>query len=235
MQLNFDARAVAPQQALDPIPAGWYTVKIIESEGAPTKDQSGAYLKLVFEVIDGPCAGRKVFDRLNLHNKNQQTVDIAYSQLSAICHATGVIQMSDTSQLHGKPLLAKVTVKQGDGTYAPSNEIKGYKAVGDGGVATGAGVGGNTAGVPSWAGGFQQGQQQGNPAPATNVGAANPSGTTTATSPGPAFGALAGGATPQQNAAQPDPAAQQQQVQQQTQQGTGPAASGLPSWAQKAQ
>ena len=132
--LNFDARQVEPQKALDPIPAGWYNAKITESEMKPTKDGEGTMLALTLQVIDGQYANRKLFDRLNLQNKNAVAQNIAYQTLSAICHATGVIQVQDSQQLHGIPLMVKVNLRpagQGkDGQfYDASNEVKGYKAI----------------------------------------------------------------------------------------------------------
>jgi hypothetical protein len=132
-QLNFNAATVAPSTGFDVIPAGNYNVRITGSEMKPTKDGSGSYLSLTLTVADGPFANRKLFDRLNLNNKNKVTVDIAYQTLSAICHATGVIQLQDSTQLHGILLSCKVKVKPAEGKYDEGNEISSYKAA-DGAV-----------------------------------------------------------------------------------------------------
>lgn len=156
MQLNFNAADVAPQQQLQPLPAGWYPAIITGSEGKATKESTAAvprgYLQLTFDIIDGEFKGRKVFARLNLQNPNVQTVEIANGQLSAICHAVGVIQMRDTEQLHGKPLLIKVSLKKDPtGEYEPSNDVKMYKGIEGATPSAGAGIGGSGAGVPDWA------------------------------------------------------------------------------------
>lgn len=135
-QLNFDASSVAPAEAPEAIPAGWYNARVTNSEMKPTADGSGAYLQLELSIIDGGYANRKLFDRLNLQNKNPVAVEIGYRQLSAICHATGVIQVQDTQQLHGIPLKIKVGLRPaGPGTdgkyYEASNEVKGYKNIND--------------------------------------------------------------------------------------------------------
>ena len=62
----------------------------------PTKDGGGQYLWLELDVLEGPLAGRKLFDRLNLVNASAQTVEIAQRTLSAICHATGRLQVQDS-------------------------------------------------------------------------------------------------------------------------------------------
>lgn len=129
-QLNFDATQVNPDQSFEPIPAGWYNMMIVESEMKPTRDGNGAYLQLTLKVIDGQYAGRQVFDRLNLQNQNPVAAEIAYRRLSAYCHATGVLQIQDSQQLHGIPLKARVSVRtDSTGQYDPSNEVKAVKSI----------------------------------------------------------------------------------------------------------
>lgn len=139
-QLNFNAAAVQPASAFDPIPAGWYPAQITESEMKPTKDGSGAYLALTFTILGGQYANRKIFGRLNLQNRNPVAVEIAEQQLSAICHATGVIQLQDSSQLHGIPLDIKVKVRAADGTYEATNELSGFRALQQAAPAVGGGA-----------------------------------------------------------------------------------------------
>ena len=146
-QLNFDASQVAPNSGSpDPIPAGWYNAQIDESEMKPTKDGTGTYLQLRFSVVDGQYANRKVYARLNLRNSNPVAQEIAYGELSAICHATGVIQLQDSQQLHGIPMKIKVKLRPASGDYDASNEIGSYKNINeqvgtaDAGAAPDAGV-----------------------------------------------------------------------------------------------
>lgn len=151
-QLNFDASQVAPSEALEAIPAGWYTAQMTASVMKPTADGTGAYLQAEFTVLGGEYAGRKLFDRINLQNKNPVAVEIGYQTLSAICHAVGVIQVQDSQQLHGRPLQLKVSLRAAgpgaDGKYyEASNEVKGYKAADAGAPMAGAPVGG----APAWA------------------------------------------------------------------------------------
>lgn len=128
--IQFDATHIDPTPRFDPIPAGDYTVIISESETRLTKDGSGQYLQLKLEVQGGEFAGRTLFDRLNLWNNASQAQEIAQRTLSQICHAVGVLHVNDSQQLHNKPLIATVKVRQAQGNYEASNEIKGYKAGG---------------------------------------------------------------------------------------------------------
>lgn len=126
--INFDATTVEPNASFDPLPAGWYNANITSSEMNPTKDGSGAYIQLELTILDGQYANRKVFDRLNVQNKSQVAQEIAYATLSSICHATGVIQVQDTSQLHGIPMEVKLSVRPASDGYEAANDVKGYRA-----------------------------------------------------------------------------------------------------------
>ena len=153
-QLNFDASTVAPQEAFDPIPAGWYPAQIVESEMKAGSKPGSAYLAITLQIMGGDFNNRKVFDRFNLQNANPVAVEIAYRSLSAVCHAVGLIQVADSQLLHGRPMMVKVSVRPArvdatSGTaYDASNEVKGYKAL----DASAAVAGGAPAtGAPAWA------------------------------------------------------------------------------------
>lgn len=112
-QLNqhFDANAVEPAAPFELLPPGKYPVQIVQSEMRPTKTGTGQLLWLEMDVIEGPHRGRKIWDQLNLVNPNQQTVEIAQRTLSAICHAVGQLQVSDSEQLHLRPMLVTLVVE----------------------------------------------------------------------------------------------------------------------------
>ena len=121
---TFDAANVDPNAGFELYPAGKYLVQIIASEMRPTKDGRGQYLYLELDILDGPFAGRKLFDRLNLVNDNPDTVDIAKRALSSICRATGQMQVKDSEQLHLIPMIADVRVRPPKGQYGESNSIR---------------------------------------------------------------------------------------------------------------
>ncbi len=131
--LPFDPSEPPPGgRSFDPIPAGWYPVMIVGSEMKPTKAGTGRYLQLELDIIDGEFEGRKLFDRLNLDNPNQQAVDIARRTLSQILAAVGIMSPKDSSELHYIPLRAKVKIKPASGEYEASNEIKAYGSINGG-------------------------------------------------------------------------------------------------------
>jgi hypothetical protein len=123
--LNFDASTVQPQDSFSPIPAGDYIAQVTDSSIKPTKSGSGMILNLTWTILDGQYTNRKVFDRINIQNQNPEAEKIGQRQLSAVCHATGVLKLQDSNQLHGRP--CKITVKiRKDEQYGDSNEVKGY-------------------------------------------------------------------------------------------------------------
>jgi hypothetical protein len=147
---GFDATTVDPNVGFDPLPAGDYTVMMIDSEFKATKKEDGEYLQCTWEVIDGEHKKRLVFDRLNLKNANETAVKIAMSTLSAICHAVGVMKPKDSAELHGKPVIATVSLEERNdkpGSY--SNRIYRYSAVGAAKIAPAASKT-TEAAVPPW-------------------------------------------------------------------------------------
>jgi hypothetical protein len=121
---TFDASTVDPSTTYEILPPGQYVVQIVQSEMRPTKSGTGQQLVLELDVLEGPQAGRKLFDRLNLVNPNTQAVEIAQRTLSAICHATGRMQVQDSEELHLVPMLADVTVQPPKNGYGESNRIR---------------------------------------------------------------------------------------------------------------
>lgn len=132
---GFDARTVEPNDGdFTPIPEGWYVASICHSEQKANKSGTGSHLALTFEVEAGGHAGRRVRDQLNLDNPNPTTVNIARGQLSAICRAIGVMTPDSSEDLHGIPMMIRVTQRAGQANPDGSpgqiyNDIKGYKPV----------------------------------------------------------------------------------------------------------
>jgi hypothetical protein len=123
---GFNANEVEPLDEFEAIPAGKYEAVIVASEMKDTKAGDGAYLELEIEVIDGPHKGRKLWDRLNLENKNGTAVKIARSTLSSICRAVGVLEPRDSCELHDLPLCVTVKCRKREDTGDVTNEVRGY-------------------------------------------------------------------------------------------------------------
>lgn len=124
---GFDAREHEPTGGPDALPAGEYLAMATDSEMKSTKSGNGKYLQIAWKVLDGPHEGRMLWSRLNLENPNQTAVDIAKRELSAICHAVGVLRPKRSEELHGVPVMLRVGVRKRPDTGDLSNEVKGYK------------------------------------------------------------------------------------------------------------
>lgn len=113
------------------IQPGEYEAMIIESEMKATKNGDGAYVQMKIQLKNG----RILFERLNIQNKNEQAVEIAYKTLKKICEACGKTSIKDTTELHNKRMLVVVEVEKGkpyekDGVMKEGrdqNRIKTYK------------------------------------------------------------------------------------------------------------
>jgi len=131
---NFDAREVEPTVGLSdkPVPAGKYRAQIVKGEWKENKKKNGRYLELVFEIIKGDHAGRRVWGRLNLENPSSQAVEIANGELSAICHAIKNMKPRSEQALFNIPMVIGVEVEERkDSPGAYSNRIKTYESIED--------------------------------------------------------------------------------------------------------
>ena len=124
--LNFNADDV-PERRYDVIPADWYDAIIEDSDVKTTKSGDGRYINLKFQIVDGPYAGRTIYNALNIEHHNENVVKYAYIDLGSICRCVGILNPKDTSELHNKKLRIKITVQPPKAGYEASNDIKGYK------------------------------------------------------------------------------------------------------------
>jgi hypothetical protein len=94
---------------------GTYRVEILSEETKPTKANDGAYLELVLRIEDGQFAGQRIWDRLNLKNKNAKAVEIALASLRSIQRACSLDKLTSSSELVGHKLRIKTRVREWNG------------------------------------------------------------------------------------------------------------------------
>jgi hypothetical protein len=111
------------------IPDGSYTAVLVESERVPMNNGNGDRLKLKFEIVEGEFAERWIYDGLNLWHEKETVAARALTDLKRICRAVGVTEMSDSSDLHDKPLSITVQTTN-DPQYGKQVKIKAYAPVG---------------------------------------------------------------------------------------------------------
>jgi hypothetical protein len=120
--LTFDANQVEPT-SFEPVPVGKYVAAITETEIKQTKAGNGKYIAFTLEILEGDYKGRKVWGNLNIQNPSAKAQQIGLGQLSAICRACGKLNLSDTSELHGVPFIAKIG-QEPDMNGNPRNTFK---------------------------------------------------------------------------------------------------------------
>lgn len=126
-KINFDATQIAiTERAYSPLPDGEYEMMVIKSDTKSTRAGNGHYLELEMQVLSGNHSGRRHWERLNLDNPSQKTVEIAKEQLARLCHALGLPHVDDSEELHDRPFIAVVSIDKKDPT---SNRIYDFKPV----------------------------------------------------------------------------------------------------------
>ena len=129
--LNFDATTVQPQEtSFAPIPAGNYLAVVTSSEVKPLKSGNGTGVSLQFQIVDGQYANRRIYSNINIQHSNPKAEGIGQSQLSQLCHATGILQLKDTQELHNIPVNIKVKIRVAapGSNYDDQNDITGYES-----------------------------------------------------------------------------------------------------------
>ena len=149
--------ADVPEDEYEVIPPGNYVAMITESDMKPTKDGEGAYVELKIQ-LDG---GRVLFERLNIQNKNEKAVEIAYKTLAKICNACNKTSIQKTEELHNIRFKVDVEVEKGkpyfkDGVQKDGNDqnrIKKYYSINEASAAPASGkapASADDAALPPW-------------------------------------------------------------------------------------
>lgn len=122
---HFNAAEVDTELGYEPVPPGVYTMMITASDRKTVRDKPGnSYLFLEHTIIEGPFNGRKVFNNMSLWSDNPKAVRVANAYLGQLCLATGVIQLTDSEQLHNIPFMAEVSVDAKDPKYVQNRIAK---------------------------------------------------------------------------------------------------------------
>jgi len=126
---TFDA-ADLPEgnSSYDPIPAGWYTTTITDAELRDTKNGTGQYIAIRYDITGPEHQGRVVFGNLNIKNASQKAEEIGRQQLGELMRSIGLARVTDTDELIGGQLQIKVSIRKSE-EYGDQNEVKGFKAL----------------------------------------------------------------------------------------------------------
>ncbi len=117
--------------SFDPIPAGWYTATIASAEVKATKNGTGQYIAIRYDVTGPTHQGRVIFGNLNIRNASPKAEEIGRQQLGELCRAIGLAKVGDTDQLVGHGLSIKVDIEKSE-QYGDKNQVRGFKPVAGG-------------------------------------------------------------------------------------------------------
>ena len=120
----FDATQVKPNEGVSNLPVGIHDVVITASEVKSNKSGTGGYLRLTLEIAEGVLKGKTGAMNINLYSQNEKAVEIAKRTLSTICHATGVLMLQDSAQLHNQIIRVEVELQSGEGGEKGYTEVK---------------------------------------------------------------------------------------------------------------
>lgn len=125
---SFVAEELPQSNNYDPVPEGWYNVVVHSAELKPTKDGSGQYINIRYDITGPTHQGRVIYDIINIKNKSSQAEEIGRQQLGNLMRSIGLAKVDDTDELIGGNIQIKVGIRQQEG-YEPTNNVKGYKAL----------------------------------------------------------------------------------------------------------
>lgn len=126
---NFVASQMPVSESnFDPLPAGWYQVRVAGAEVKATKAGTGQYIAVRYDVVGPTHEGRVVFGNINIRNPNPQAETIGRQQLGELMRAIGLESLQDSDQLVGGNCSIKLSIRN-DEQYGASNDVKGFKSV----------------------------------------------------------------------------------------------------------
>ena len=115
-----------PSSGYTPLPAGEYTLEIVESEYKATSKGTGMLLACKAQIVGGEYDERPFYINYNLENLNETAQEIGQRDFAGLRRATGVLAPDDSEELHFKPFNVKIGIKARKDTGELENVIKQY-------------------------------------------------------------------------------------------------------------
>lgn len=116
--MQFNAAMVDPSQSDGQLPEGVHKVIIERGEVKGTqKDAENGMLVLTLLIIEGASQGSRGAMFLNIFNKDTAVTESAHRTLSALCHVTGQMMVTDSSQLCNIPFCVQVSKQKSNPAY----------------------------------------------------------------------------------------------------------------------
>ena len=125
----FDIESLPQSESnFEALPPGWYNASVVSAELKGTKDGTGQYIAVRYDIIGPTHQGRQVFGNLNIKNNSSKAEEIGRQQLGELMRSIGLAKVTDTDQLIGGQLQIKLTVTKSE-QYGDGNNVGGYKAI----------------------------------------------------------------------------------------------------------
>lgn len=140
VEMNFGLnqyKKTAPTGGGNPVlPAGFYsgivTRVTLKNNSDRAKDPNGQYIEVEFDITSpSNFSNRKMWQRFNTRNANQDSVRIGLRDLSDLVEALGFSgEPNDTDEMLGRECSFKLDVIPAKGEYQAKNVVKKYFATG---------------------------------------------------------------------------------------------------------
>jgi hypothetical protein len=133
-QMRFNANAVEGDvKDFERLPKGKYTAVITKTEMCKPNDKGTEQLRLVWEVVEGPCEKRQVSNWVTVACANREAVDIGMRFLKNVCESMALTGFTDTDELCGRVHVIDVGERKKDGKDEVFSEVKRCYPAGNGG------------------------------------------------------------------------------------------------------
>lgn len=123
--LNIDPTEDVRSGDFAPIPAGEYNLLVEEAESKRTKNGEGQYIRLRLQVLDGKHKGRVLYHNITVQNTSDKAVEIGRKALIILSRCKGK-PLTDSAQLIGIAVRAKVKIRPAQNGYEEQNEVSAY-------------------------------------------------------------------------------------------------------------
>jgi len=111
----------------DPLPTDWYRAQVIESK--LVQKDNGIQLDLTWEVLEGPFAKRRVWQREWAQHSSPSAQDIGQRMIRTLGKAMGMSVVDDDEKLRFKPVEIRVGLEKKEEGRAQRNEVKSARPI----------------------------------------------------------------------------------------------------------
>lgn len=130
--VDWNQEEVGDGRSFETLPKGRYPCQIEGIESKETKSRDGSYYETTFIIAKGEYKGRKLWDRLNVHNKSEVAQQIGREKFKSLCKAAlGKDGVKKTEELHNKYVVCLVDIERGGEGRPDQNRIGGYMSAAD--------------------------------------------------------------------------------------------------------